>query len=117
MVAERLRGLVFEEEDVVNFLARSLIKADGIHLFAIRSRVGDPDFVVHDDGSGPGPASDWGFPNDILALAPLDGESMNLSVCSWWIVAIVGGATESGPFSLAGNDKTEKKKGSDEHES
>ena len=115
MVAEWLRGLVFEEEDVVNFLARSFIKADRIHLFTIRSSVGDPDFVVHHDGSGPGPASDWGLPNDILTFAPLDGESMNLAVCSWWIVAIVGRAAESGPFSLAGTNETGKKKGSNEH--
>jgi hypothetical protein len=40
---------------------------------------------------------------------------MNLAVCSWWIVAIVGRAAESGPFSLAGNNETGKKKGSNEH--
>ena len=104
MVAERLRGLVFEKENVVGFHAGHFIQTDGIHFFAIRSSVGDPDFVVHDDGSGPCAAGDGGFPDDIFVLAPLGGESMDFAVPSRWVVAVVGGATESRPLSLAGGN-------------
>lgn len=104
MVAERLWGLVFEEEDVVGFLASRFVEADGIHLFAIRGGISDPDLVVHDDRGGPCSAGDGGLPDDILFLAPLGGKSINVAVRSWWVVAVVGGAAERGPFSLAGNN-------------
>lgn len=115
MIAQRLGVGVLEEKDVVHFLARGFVEADGIHFFAIGGGIGNPDLIVHDDRCGPGAAGDGGFPDDVLVLAPFGGKAVVFSIRGSRIVAVVRWPSESWPFGLAGKNQAKEDDGSNEH--
>lgn len=115
VVAERFGIGVLEEKEVVNFLAGGFIEANSIHLFPVGRGVGDPDLVVHDDGSGPGAPGDGGFPDNVLGFAPFGGKAVELAVPAWGIDAIIIRSAEGRPVGERGCDEEEREKKSKSH--
>jgi hypothetical protein len=109
VVAERFGIGVFEEEEVVEFLAGGFVEADGEHFFTIGSGIGDPDLLAHDDGGGPGAAGDGGFPDDVFCFGPFGGKAVGFAIGAGWVEAIVVGATKGGPVGEGGEDEGEEK--------
>jgi hypothetical protein len=105
VVAERFGIGVFEEEEVVEFLAGGFVEADGEHFFTIGSGIGDPDLLAHDDGGGPGAAGDGGFPDDVFCFGPFGGKAVGFAIGAGWVEAIVVGATKGGPVGEGGEDE------------
>src|SRR5262249_54208395 len=72
-------------------LARRAIDAGGEHLVAVFGGRRQPDLVAPDDRRRPAAVVDGGLPDDVLALAPPDGELLRVGV------AVTGRPTEARP--------------------
>lgn len=84
---------IFGVEDlhVVHDLAALAIDAHGKHLMPVGRGRGHPDLVAPDHGRGPAAIVDRGFPDDVLGIAPADGQACRVRM------SVAAGPAKLGP--------------------
>ena len=93
-----------EDLQVMHDLAALAIDAHGKHLMPVGRGRGHPDLVGPDHGRGPAAIVDRGFPDDVLGIAPADGQACRVRM------SVAAGPAKLGPVFTGIRQRGEQRK-------